>query len=81
MVKRLSKSARLWLHGLGAALVSGGAGGMSASLGANLIAPETFNIQDGIGKMLALAGMVAAVSAVNGVAAYLKQSPLPPPEE
>lgn len=74
-------STRLWLRGLAAALITGGSSGVTSALGANLVAPESFNLTDGIGRMLALALMVAAVSAVNGVAAYLKQSPLPPAEE
>ena len=76
----MNNGLRLWLRGLLAALITGGSSGVTSALGANLVAPETFTLADGVGKTLALAGMVAGVSAVNGVAAYLKQSPLPPAE-
>ena len=59
-----------WLHGLGAAAITGGA----SALTAGMIDPETFNLQTGWKNV----GMLAAVNAVLGAAAYLKQSPLPP---
>lgn len=70
----------VWIRGLIAACISGGSGAVTASLGANMIAPDVFNLDAGLGKMVQLAAMMALVGAVNGVAAYLKQSPLPPPE-
>ncbi len=73
--------AQVWIRGLVAAFISGGSGAITASLGANMIAPEVFNLDAGLAKMAQLAAVMALVGAVNGVAAFLKQSPLPPPEE
>jgi hypothetical protein len=38
-----------------------------------IVAPDTFNLQEGLAKTAAIAG----VSAIVAVANYLKQSPLP----
>ena len=63
------KSIRNWIHGLVAAVVSGAANSITVAV----VDPETFNIETGLDKMLT----VAAVAAIMGAAAYLKQSPLP----
>lgn len=76
----MTRTTEIWIRSLMKALISGGSGGITASLGAGLLAPDKFNLDDGIGKMLALAGMVAVVAAINSVAAFLQKSPLPEPE-
>lgn len=76
----MTRTTEIWIRSLVKALISGGSGGITASLGAGLLAPDKFNLDDGIGKMLALAGMVAVVAAINSVAAFLQKSPLPEPE-
>jgi hypothetical protein len=63
------KSVRLWVKGLVAAAV-GGAANSIVNIG---IAPETFNFQDGLGRLAAAAG----ASAILSMALYLKQSPVP----
>ncbi|MBV6342820.1 hypothetical protein [Candidatus Magnetobacterium casense] len=60
---------RTWLKGL----VSAGIGAAANSVTVMIVAPETFNINEGLPKL----GAVAAVSALVAVAGYLKQSPLP----
>lgn len=60
---------KLWLKGLASAAIGGGATAISTMI----VAPDQFNLQEGIGKVAA----VAAVSALVAVANYLKQSPLP----
>jgi hypothetical protein len=60
-----------WLYGLTAAAISAAATGVTLVI----VAPESFNFsQAGLVKL----GEVCAVNALLAVAAYLKQSPLPP---
>jgi hypothetical protein len=64
------------VRGLLAAAISGAAGGSSAALGAMFTSPEHYHANpSAFWQMVALS---TAVSAVIGVAAFLKQSPLPP---
>jgi hypothetical protein len=60
---------RHWLKGLASAVI----GAAANSVTVNIVAPETFNINEGLPKL----GTVAAVSALVAAANYLKQSPLP----
>lgn len=71
------KSLELWLKGLLAAAISGGAGGVLTGLAAVGIDPQHFNLQTGIGATLRIAAAAALINAVIGVAAYLQKSPLP----
>lgn len=57
-----------WLKGLISAVI----GGAANSVTVIIVAPETFNLQEGIHKL----GVVAAVGAIWSAANYLKQSPL-----
>jgi len=67
----MSNSTRLWLHGLGAAFIGGGA----TSLSTVLVAPDRFNMTSlsGFGHLV----VVAIVAGIVSAAGYLKQSPLP----
>ena len=67
----------VWAKGLLAAAIAGGANGVITGFAAVGIDPGHFNLQAGLKSTLALAGVSAIMSAVIGVAAYLKQSPLP----
>jgi hypothetical protein len=67
----------LWGRGLMAAAIAGGANGIITGFAAVGIDPSHFNLQAGLRSTLAIAGVSAAMSAIIGVAAYLKQSPLP----
>lgn len=59
-----------WLHGLGAAIISGAANAVTAMY----IEPNVFNMSgDGLVALLKLAGAGAIISTFL----YLKQSPLP----
>ena len=71
------KRLELWLKGLFAAGVSGGAGGVLTGFAAVGIDPQHFNMQAGIGSTLRIAVAAALINAVIGVAAYLQKSPLP----
>jgi len=76
--------AEVWGKGIAAAAIAGASNGMITGLAAAGIDPGHFNLQSGLRATLAVAGasaaMSAAMSAAIGVAAYLKQSPLPPEE-
>jgi hypothetical protein len=67
----------LWGKGIVAAAVAGGANGVITGFAAVGIDPAHFNLQAGLHSTIAVAGASAAMSAMIGVAAYLKQSPLP----
>jgi hypothetical protein len=68
---------KTWLLGIAAAGIAGGANGVITGFAAVGIDPEHFNLQVGLRSTLAIAGISALMSAIIGVAAYLKQSPLP----
>lgn len=70
----------VWAKGLLAAAVAGGANGVMTGFAAVGIDPGHFNLQAGLRPTLAIAGVSAIMSALIGVAAYLKQSPLPSDE-
>ena len=63
------KNWKNWLRGL----ISAGIGGGSTAITTMVVAPETFNIEEGLSKLLTVAGISAIVSVAN----YLKSSPLP----
>jgi hypothetical protein len=60
---------KVWLQGLVAAAIGGGATAVSTMV----IDPESFNFGPGMKRV----GLVAFLSALISVSAYLKQSPIP----
>jgi hypothetical protein len=60
---------KAWIYGL----ISAAIGAAANTVTVMIVAPETFNINEGLGKV----GMVAGISALVAVANYLKKSPLP----
>lgn len=68
---------RVWIKGIVAAAVSGGANGVVTGFAAIGIDPNHFNLQAGFRHTMEIAGISAAISAVLGVALYLRQSPIP----
>jgi hypothetical protein len=67
----------IWLKGIVAAGIAGGANGVITGFAAVGIDPAHFNLQSGLRSTLAIAGVSAVMSSIIGIAAYLKQSPLP----
>jgi hypothetical protein len=67
----------IWVKGVAAAGIAGGANGVITGFAAVGIDPMHFNLQAGLHSTLAIAGVSAMMSAIIGIAAYLKQSPLP----
>ena len=63
------KDWKVWLKGLIHAGISGGTVAFSTAV----LAPETFNFGDGLGKLLSAAGISSLVS----IAKYLSTKPLP----
>lgn len=65
-----------WQKGAVAAAISGAAGGVTTGLASIGISPEHFNFAQPnlLFKVMATA---AVINAIIGVAAYVKQSPLP----
>ena len=72
------RALEIWIRGLFAASIAGGANGVITGFAAVGIDPTHFNLRAGLKPTLAIAGVSAAMSAIIGAAAYLKQSPLPP---
>jgi hypothetical protein len=68
---------KVWMKGIAAAAISGGANGIVTGFAAIGIDPSHFNLEAGLHHTLAIGGVSAAISAVLGVALYLRQSPLP----
>lgn len=62
-----------WLKGI----ISAAIGGFSTAITTIIVAPEQFNLNEGLNKVLT----VACVTAIVAVANYLKQSPLPNGEQ
>ena len=59
----------LWLKGLLAAAISGGAGGILTGFAAVGIDPQHFNLQAGLGSTMRIAIAAAAINSIIGVAA------------
>ncbi len=59
----------IWLKGLFAALIGGGANAVTVAI----VDPEHFNVHDGLASLAKL----VAIGAFISVAGYLKTSPLP----
>jgi hypothetical protein len=68
---------RIWLKGIAAAAISGAANGIVTGFAAIGIDPNHFNLAAGLHSTLALGGVSAGISAILGVALYLRQSPIP----
>jgi Zn-dependent protease len=77
-MKRIElKQFELWIKGVVAAAISGGAGGVLTGLAAVGIDPQHFNLQREMSATLRIAAAAALINSVIGVAAYLQKSPLP----
>jgi hypothetical protein len=73
----MNQKARLWLHNLGAAVITGGSTTALAALGivgANSVGVSVQSLD------LKQVGFLFASGAIVGLLSYLKQSPLPPEE-
>lgn len=74
----MKEKTRLWIHKLVAAAIGGGAGAVTSTITAGMIAPDKFNLSAESTNTLKLALITFALNAFLSVMFYLKQSPLPP---
>lgn len=76
----MSRNTKLWLHGLGAALIGGGSGAVSAVFGVNLIDPKDWNLNSlaGFGHMCSLMAVVFVINGAITAFAWLSKNPVPP---
>lgn len=72
------KNVEVWVHGLFAAAIGGGASGVTAGLTAIGLSPDQFNFAGQLKHTMALVGTVFVINGLISVFLYLKQSPLPP---
>lgn len=77
----MTSKMRKWVHGLVCACLGGGLNAITSGFGSMLVAPEKFNLQEGLGKTLKLMGISFLFGAISHTAAYFKQSPPPEPED
>lgn len=69
-----------WLRGLIGAGISGSAASLSSGVGATMLAPEKFNMNDGFGNLMKMITITATAAFVVSIAKYLSQKPLPEDE-
>lgn len=74
------KNPALWAYGLFAGFLGGAATAIDSSLALMVIAPDKFNIHEGLKTSLVTAGVLAVLTGAKVMAAYIKQTPLPPIE-
>lgn len=73
----MKSKVKKWFHGLLSAFVTGGASAATAGVGTSVAHAAGAGVAPLDAKQL---GVVLLSSGVFGALAYLKQSPLPPPE-
>ena len=66
-----------WIYGLLKAFIGGGAGAVTSTFAASMIAPETFNFSGGMHKVVELMCATFATNGLLNFFYYLKSSPLP----
>lgn len=73
----MTNNTRIWLHGLFAALIGGGASAVSGGFANIIVDPKDFNLGGGLMHLLETMGVMFVVGGVMNLTAYLKQSPVP----
>jgi hypothetical protein len=73
----MSTTVRIWIHGIIAALIGGGANSVVGVVSAGWVLPNQVNTGAGLHTALALMGVQFAFGGAISVALYLKQSPVP----
>lgn len=67
----------LWLYGLAAATIGGGANAVSAALAVIITDPKTFNFEGGLVKVLQVAGIAFLIGGLTAFFSYLREHPVP----
>lgn len=71
----------LWLRGLLAAFIGGGASAVASGFIAVAQTPAQYNFHDGVDNLLRMIGGTFIVTGILTAASYLQKSPLPEIEE
>ena len=71
----------VWLRGLFAAFIGGGAGAVASGFIAVAQTPDKYNLREGLHNLLFMIGGTFLLSGIVTSAAYLQRSPLPEIEE
>jgi len=71
------KEPMVWFTGLLAAFLAGGAAAASAGISGIVIAPDKFNLNDGLGNTLKMVATSFVISGLFGFFQRLQKSPLP----
>jgi hypothetical protein len=71
------KNPEVWLRGLFATFIGGGAGAVSSTFIAVLKTPEQYNITNGLANLLYMVFGTFVVSGIVNACFYLQKSPLP----
>ena len=66
-----------WFKGIFAAIIGGGAGGVTSAISGSLVLPDQVNVHNGLHNMLLLMGTNFIVNGAMAMFFYLKQSPVP----
>ncbi len=69
-----------WIRGLFGAGISGASAAISSGVGASMLAPDKFNLQEGFGNVMKMIAITATVSFIVSISKYLSQKPLPDDE-
>ncbi len=72
--------ARIWLYGLLSGFVGGFAGALDSCLALMVLVPSQFNLGPELIQTLKTSGVLGLLAGGKCAVAYLKQSPLPPPD-
>ena len=70
-----------WIYGLFSGFIGGGASAVVSSGVAAMLAPDKFNPTSDFKNFVLLAGSSFIANGVMNAFFYLRQSPLPPPED
>ena len=70
-----------WKYGLWSGIIAAIASSLEISLAMIVAAPQQFNLHENLRKTLLTGSILGIIQGAKFAFAYLKQSPLPPPEE
>lgn len=71
-------SAQIWIHGIIAAFIGGGANAFLGVISTGIVLPNQVNTGNGLHTAFVLMGVQFVLGGAIAVAMFLKQSPVPP---
>lgn len=69
-----------WLKGLIGAGISGTAAAISSGISTTFVAPDKFNLQDGMSNLIKVIATTAIISFIVSISKYLTTNPMPKDE-